>query len=133
MKAGVAGLLGLTLLCLNACQSAGTRVSGPAHTPVQHVVVCWLKRPGDPRDIKAISDRTRALSRIPGVISVHTGRPVPSDRPQVDDSFDVAMVMVFEDEQALRAYAAHPLHKKAVREVLQPLVERFVVYDVAGK
>jgi hypothetical protein len=37
--------------------------------------------------------------------------------------------MAFRDESALRAYDGHPRHKKAVDEVLRPLVARLVIYD----
>ena len=54
-------------------------------------------------------------------------------RPVVDSSFDVAVVVTFEDEAALRAYDAHPTHKQAVEEVLRPLVGKLVIYDVTGE
>jgi hypothetical protein len=60
---------------------------------------------------------------------VSAGTTLPSTRPAVDSSFDVAVVMTFRDESALRAYDAHPSHKKAVDEVLRPLVARLVIYD----
>ena len=55
---------------------------------------------------------------------------MPSTRPVVDSSFDLAVLIAFEDEAALRAYDAHPTHKRAVEGVLRPLVGKFVIYDV---
>jgi len=66
---------------------------------------------------------------LPGVIDVTAGPPLASERAEVDDSFDVAIVMTFRDEAALRAYETHPAHKAAVQSVLRPLVERVVIYD----
>jgi hypothetical protein len=47
----------------------------------------------------------------------------------VDDSFDVAISVTFADQEAMRAYLAHPLHQRARDEILLPMVEKIVVYD----
>ncbi len=97
-------------------------------TRVTHVVVFWLKNPGNTADRETITRASLGLGEIPGVLEVTTGTPVPSDRPVVDDSFDVALTIVFRDEAALRAYDGHPRHE-ALRAAIKPLVERLVVYD----
>ena len=94
-----------------------------------HVVVCWLKTPGDEEARQRIIDVSRSFDEIPGVVKVAAGRAIPSERPIVDDSFDVAIVMAFRDEAALRAYNDHPAHKKAVEETLKPLVGKMIIYD----
>jgi hypothetical protein len=38
--------------------------------------------------------------------------------------------MMFESEAALAAYLADPEHQKATQEIMRPLVERLVVYDI---
>ncbi|MDX6766315.1 MAG: Dabb family protein [Candidatus Methylacidiphilales bacterium] len=108
-----------------AAPSAGQATTGT----VQHVVVCWLKQPGDPTARAQLIGTSLGFKDLPGVVDVQAGTPLPSDRPVVDDSFDVALTMTFRDEAALRAYENHPAHKKAVEDVLKPLVARFVVYD----
>lgn len=66
--------------------------------------------------------------------SVRVGSVLPDTRPTVDSSFDVALMMTFTDEAALRAYATHPQHVKIVNEVIKPLVARYVAYDfIDGK
>ena len=96
---------------------------------VQHIVLCWLKTPGDPMARAQLIGTSLGFLDLPGVIDVTAGPPLPSQRPEVDASFDVAIVMTFRDEAALRAYEAHPAHKAAVQSVLRPLVERMVIYD----
>jgi hypothetical protein len=54
---------------------------------------------------------------------------LPSTRPSVDSTFDVAIVMTFKDMYALEAYTKNPLHLDAVQNTLKPLVARYVVYD----
>lgn len=96
---------------------------------VQHIVLCWLKSPGDAMARAQLIGTSLGFKDLPGVIDVTAGPPVPFDRAEVDDSFDVAIVMTFRDEAALRAYERHPAHKAAVQSVLRPLVERVVIYD----
>jgi hypothetical protein len=101
---------------------------------VEHVVVCWLKTPGDASARRRVIEESKAfVGVIPGLLDVSAGTALPSTRPAVDSSFDVAVVMTFRDEAALRAYDVHPRHKKAVDEVLRPLVARLVIYDVSNK
>jgi hypothetical protein len=69
------------------------------------------------------------VGKIPGLVSVDAGRVSPSTRPSVDSSYDVAIVMTFVDEAALIGYGKSPQHQQAVRDVLRPLVDHYVVYD----
>ena len=96
---------------------------------VSHVVVCWLKDPGDAAAQSQLVRASESFRAIPGVEEVVVGWAIPSDRPVVDDSFDLLVAMLFTDQRALRAYESDPLHQQAVRDVLRPHVERFVVYD----
>jgi hypothetical protein len=93
------------------------------------VVLCWLKEPGSTAGRARVIEASKALRHIPGVLAVNAGEPVLSDRPIVDDSFDVAVVMTFATPQDLADYLAHPLHRKVQEEVLRPLVNKIVVYD----
>lgn len=119
-----------TLACLvTACSSFPELRSGPA---VEHIVLVWLKRPGHEGDRqRLIAEAERLDARIPELRRVESGVPVPSVRPSVDDSFDIAFLMRFESAADLAAYEKNPEHAAAVREVLGPLSRRVVIYDVA--
>ena len=97
---------------------------------VEHVVLCWLNTPRDEAAIDRIVQSSRTFESIPGVVRVRAGRPVPSTRPVVDDSFDVGVIITFRDEAALHAYDQHPTHVRAVREVLRPLAGKIFIYDI---
>jgi hypothetical protein len=97
---------------------------------VSHVVICWLKRPGSYEDRQRVLAACRTLVDIPGVTEVTVGNAIASERPVVDSSYDVGMVVRFTDEKAMREYDQHPIHVAAVEKTLKPLVERFLVYDV---
>jgi hypothetical protein len=100
---------------------------------IVHVVLVWLKEPGNPDHRARITEATRRFSEIPGVDEVRVGEPLASERPTVDDSFDVGLYMTFPSKEALRNYLAHPEHKAAQRAILQPLVRKAVVYDFADE
>ncbi len=76
-----------------------------------------------------VDDRLNRLI-VPGIQFLDTGVPLPSDRPVVDDSFDIGLTMRFESAAALRAYETNPLHVKKVTEVLRPLSRKLQVYDI---
>jgi hypothetical protein len=96
---------------------------------VHHIVVCWLKEDAGADAAAKLIDASRTFREIPGVTSVKAGRMLPSERPIVDTTFDVAIVMTFPSVEAMKAYIAHPVHRKAVEEILKPVAQRVVVYD----
>lgn len=100
---------------------------------ISHVVLVWLKQPGDQKMRDEFVSASRSLNDLPGIISRHVGVVVPSGRKIVDDSFDVAVTVTLKDKAALKAYMGHPRHKKIVHDVLQPLVGKIVAYDFAGQ
>ncbi len=117
----------LVLFSLPACQQ------GKGHpdstSKVHHVVVCWLNEPGNKEARQKVIEVSRGFSAIPGVIEVRAGRVIHSEREIADSSFDVAIYLSFENEQKLFEYLNHPIHKKAVKKTLKPLVRKVVVYD----
>jgi hypothetical protein len=110
--------------------SAASATSAPAAGQVTHVVLCWLKTPGEDAAAQRIIQTSDDFRRLPGVVSVTAGRPVPSTRPVVDSSFDVGVVITFRDEAAMAAYESSPTHVRAVKEVLQPLTSKLKIFDV---
>ena len=97
--------------------------------PVEHVVVVWLKSPGNAEHRRRIIDESEVLRRIPGVIGLRIGEMIPSERSIVDSTFDVALIVSFIDRAALDTYLTHPVHVELVENTLKPLVEKIRVYD----
>jgi len=115
---------------LSILMSACAEIPKPTdEAKVYHVVLCWLKEPGNAEARQQIIDVSRSFKSIPGVIAVKAGPSIPSNRAIVDDSFDVGILLTFPDRQAMNAYLAHPDHKQAVQNVLKPLVRKIIVYD----
>ena len=116
-------LAALCGLLLSGCSL--TKPSGG----VEHVVVVWLKRPGNAADRQQVMEVSRQLREIPGLLALDAGVCLPSDRPIVDSSFDVAVRMRFASKADMQAYLIHPVHQRAVKETLMPLAAKVKVFD----
>jgi antibiotic biosynthesis monooxygenase (ABM) superfamily enzyme len=121
----------ITLLGLLFAGAPAARQSWAASGPqVHHVVVVWMA-PAH-RNQAAIDELIgghELLRDIPGLVSLSVGRSISSERPIVDDSFDVAAVFRFESHAALQAYLQHPLHQAFLERHTTGKVDRIVVYD----
>jgi Stress responsive A/B Barrel Domain len=116
----------LAVLFCTSCQSMNLGHSPPR---IYHIIICWLKEPGNDQDRNRLIEASKSLEKIPGVLDVRVGRVLPDTRTTTDSTFDVALVMTFQDEQSLRAYPKSPVHTKMLNEVIQPVVQRYVAYD----
>lgn len=119
-----------TLLAAIALVSCATIAPPAASGTVDHIVLIWLKRPGNAADRQALLAATNDLRAIPGIKFLDAGTPLASERPIVDDSFDIGLTMRFDSVKSLRAYESDPRHVKKVTEVLKPLTQKIVVYDI---
>jgi hypothetical protein len=94
-----------------------------------HVVIFWT----DPSNPKAadelIAGAARYLKPIPGSLHYHIGKMVPSHRAVVDQSYQVALNLVFADKKAQDDYQVHPSHVEFVEGVFKRTCKRVVVYD----
>ena len=94
-----------------------------------HIVIFWT----DPANPKAaeelLAGANQYLKDIPGVLHYHAGRMASSHRPVVDQSYQVALNLVFPDKKTQDAYQVHPRHIEFVEKVFKPLCQKVVVYD----
>ena len=72
---------GITL-ALAGCDRGTGGEAAPGR--VTHVVLCWLKEPGNPQQRAQLVEVSRTFSEIPGVLEVKAGTVVPSDRARAD-------------------------------------------------
>ena len=122
MKYFIATFLILTVGCVSNHQSEREKA-------LSHVVLCWLKEPGNTEHRNQIIEVSKTFTKIPGVLDVRVGKVIESNRSIVDDSFDVGILVVVLDAKRLQEYLDHPIHQNAKRDVLLPLVEKVLVYD----
>ena len=92
------------------------------------VVIFWT----DPANYAAADDLIaggkKYLAPIPGVLQFHIGKMVGSHRPVVDQSYQVALNLVFPSKQAQDDYQVHPEHLKFIAEC-KSLWTKVTVYD----
>ena len=94
-----------------------------------HVVIFWT----DPANPKAadelIAGAKKYLAPLPGIVHFHVGNMAASHRPVVDQSYQVALNVVFDSKQAQDDYQVHPLHLEFVEKVFKAVCKKVVVYD----
>ena len=93
------------------------------------VVIFWTKPDQADAAEAMLAGAEKYLKPCPGVLHYHCGRMARSHRDVVDQSYQVALNLVFEDQAAQDAYQEHPLHVEFVEKVFKPNCERVVVYD----
>ena len=94
-----------------------------------HVVIFWTPKNKPNAVEELIVGAKKYLAPIPGALSFHIGKMVPSHRPVVDQSYQVALNLIFADKKAQDDYQVHPLHLEFVEKVFKPNCEKVVVYD----
>lgn len=94
-----------------------------------HIVIFWT----DPTQANAadelIAGANKYLKPIPGLKQFHVGKMVGSQRPVVDQTYQVALNTVFANKQIQDDYQVHPLHLEFVAKYVKPLVKKVTVYD----
>jgi hypothetical protein len=94
-----------------------------------HVVIFWTD-PNKPNAAdELIAGAEKYLRTIPGVLSFHIGKMATSHRPVVDQSYQVALNLIFPDKKSQDDYQVHPLHIEFVEKAFKPNCARVVVYD----
>lgn len=130
-------LIGAALLIALATGCANTAVAGKGALPsggVTHVVIMYLYDRGDLGARKEVINAAEKLREIGAVRTIWAGRMLTSNRPVVDQSYDIAYVVTFDNEDDLRKYENDPIHVQTKQRVLDRYVNKFVVYDfVTGK
>jgi hypothetical protein len=94
-----------------------------------HVVIFWTK-PEIPNAADALlAGAEKYLRPIPGVRHFHVGKMAGSERPVVDQSYQVALNLIFDTKKAQDDYQVHPLHIEFVEKAFKPNCSRVVIYD----
>jgi hypothetical protein len=94
-----------------------------------HIVIFWTdpKLPNAAEEL--LAGANQYLRPIPGALHFHAGKKSPSHRPVVEQSYQVALNIVFPDKQTQDDYQVHPLHLEFVEKVFKRVCTKVVVYD----
>lgn len=128
-------VLFMIAVALTGCAStpSNTQSESQSAGTLHHMVIIWLKQPGDATVRQQYIDASRPLTNLPGVLSYQVGVPATIKRSHanasVDESYDVAIASAFESPQAYEAFLKNPQYAQIAQGVLRPLVEKYQVYD----
>lgn len=93
-----------------------------------HTVYFWLDDTLDAAARRSFEDGVTSLFAVPSVRAGRIGRPIPSPRDVVDDSFDFSLHLDFDTTADHDAYQADPIHVAFVEHHAAKWT-RVVVYD----
>lgn len=94
-----------------------------------HIVIFWAD-PSHPNAADELMEgANKYLKDIPGIQHFHVGRMARSERPVVDQTYHVALNIVFPDKKTQDAYQVHPQHVEFVEKIFKRVCTKAVVYD----
>lgn len=94
-----------------------------------HSVFFWLREDLTDEERNAFVEGNRSMSTIPSVRRLYFGPPAATEaREVVDNSFDYALILHFDDLAGQNAYQVHPLHQQMVEQHSDKWT-RVVVHD----
>jgi len=106
--------------------------SEPVVTRFSHVVIFWTD-PAKPEAADAlVAGAKQHLNLQPGIVHFHVGRMARSERSVVDQTYAVALNIVFDTKKSQDDYQSHPAHVEFVEKVFKPNCTKVVVYDFEG-
>ena len=93
------------------------------------MVYFWGRENGTPQDVELLAQGCRThLSDIPGVLRLEVSVPAGTDRPVVDNSYAVSLLVEFADAAAQDVYQEHPDHYRFI-DACKQYWSRVQVYD----
>jgi len=122
----------LTCIALSLAPT-GAQAVATRSGQVTRVMLFWLKRPGNVDDQNFLRRALRTLRRARGVNDMRVGRPLLVDRPSVEQSFDLGVVMTFRDREALEKFERDQRRQQAIDAMLRPLVRQYIVYNFVNE
>lgn len=94
-----------------------------------HIVVLWTDPAKAPAADEIVAAANRLLKNIPGIVQFHAGKMTGSPRPVVDQTYQVALNLIFTSKQAEAEYQKHPQHVEFVDKFVKPFVQKVIIYD----
>ena len=123
----------LCALILMACFSSSVVCSSERDKKITHVIIVWLNKSGDAVQRQKFLDVSRKLNNSPGIINRHVGVVKRDGGHAVDTSYDVAVSVTLENQQAMDAYMNSPLHQQVIKKQLLPIVRKMITYNFSSQ
>jgi hypothetical protein len=97
-----------------------------------HIVIFWTKPEVPNAADELVAGAEKYLRGIPGAVGFHVGKMVKSPRPVVEQSYAVALNLIFPNKAAQDVYQVHAQHVEFIEKVMKPRVGKILVYDFEG-
>lgn len=94
-----------------------------------HIVIFWTKPEQPNAADELVAGANQYLKHIPGVLQFHVGKMSPSPRAVVDQSYQVALNLIFPSKAAEQTYQVHPQHIEFVENVFKRVCSKATIYD----
>jgi hypothetical protein len=93
---------------------------------IEHIVLFKWKLDASAEAVTAVIENLKALkNQIPGIVDLSCGKNF-SERGK---GFEHALVVRFEDREALESYGPHPLHQEVVQNLVKPILDDIIAID----
>jgi hypothetical protein len=96
------------------------------HNTFVHHVHFWLK---NKEDKAKLIEGLQTLIPITYIRDMHIGVPADTNRNVIDRSYDVSLLLLFDDLEAEEAYQHDPVHVVFAEQYAKPLCSKVVVSD----
>lgn len=96
------------------------------HNTFVHHVHFWLK---NKEDKAKLIEGLNTLIPITHIRDMHIGVPADTNRDVIDRSYDVSLLLLFDDKTAQDAYQVDPTHILFAEGYAKPLCSKVVVQD----
>lgn len=93
-----------------------------------HSVYFWLKDDVSLESRDTFMTVLQGLEQIKSVQALELGVPANTPRKVVDNSYDVALLVYFDDVIGHDSYQSDPIHKEAI-DVFEDWIEDIKIYD----
>jgi Stress responsive A/B Barrel Domain len=94
-----------------------------------HIIIFWTDPAHPSAADELVAGANEYLKALPGIVHFHVGKMVPSHRPVVDQTYQVALNLVFASKQAQDDYQVHPRHIEFVEKVFKRVCKKAAIYD----
>ena len=94
-----------------------------------HIVIFWTDPSNPDAADELLAGMERYLRPVPGILHFHAGKMASSHRSVVDQTYQVALNIVFPDKKTEHAYQEHPSHHEFVHGVFKKTCHKVVVYN----
>lgn len=123
-------LVALTILSFNSCEiKRDVKVEIKVEDAFVHSAYFWFKEDATQAQIDAFIADSEKLRDIKTVKGFFAGKPANTDRPVIENTYDYAVVFLFEDFEAQEYYQQDQIHLDLI-ENHSSIWERVMVTDI---